>query len=191
MLEAGGLIKLHYHSHFDVLEAFSEVSGVLYYKDDPLSQNIQLSQQEHNHLVKESDGLFVDGAFLDRFDYHDQELYFDDVIVSREYEDEVISAMIDSLWSTNPYLEIGKIDLSYWLELVYSTDKVLIYQNNSDMPMNILINNPNNQLLKITTGDTTVNRNSERISVTLLPEQRLNIQENSNEDLQNITITLQ
>lgn len=191
MLEAGGLIKLHYHNHFDVLEAFSEKNGVLYYKDSPLSQSIQLSQREHNHLVNESDGLFVDGAFLDRFDYHDQELYFDDVIVSREYKDENISAMIDSLWSTNPYLEIGKIDLSYWLELVYSTDKVLIYQNNSDMPMNILINNPNNQLLKITTGDTTVNRNSERISVTLLPEQRLNIQESSNEDLQNITITLQ
>lgn len=191
MLEAGGLIKLHYHNHFDVLEAFSEVNGVLYYKDDPLSQNIQLSQQEHNHLVKASDGLFVDGTFLDRFSYHDQELYFDDVIVSREYTNEKISAMVDSLWATNPYLEIGKIDLSYWLELVYSTDKVLIYQNNSDMPMNILINNPNNQLLKITTGDTTVNRNSERISVTLLPEQRLNIQESSNEDLQNITITLQ
>lgn len=191
MLEAGGLIKLHYHSHFDVLEAFSEVSGVLYYKDSPLFQNIQLSQREHNHLVKESDGLFVDGTFLDRFSYHDRELYFDDVIVSREYEDEVISAMIDTLWSTNPYLEIGKIDLSYWLELIYVTSKVVIYQNNSDMPMNILINNPNNQLLKITTGDTTVNRNSERISVTLLPEQRLNIQESANEDLQNIIITLQ
>jgi len=110
MLEAGGLIKLHYHNHFDVLEAFSEVSGVLYYKDDPLFQNIQLSQQEHNHLVKKSDGLFVDGTFLDRFDYHDQELYFDDVIVSREYKDENISTMINTLWSTDPYLEIGKLN---------------------------------------------------------------------------------
>jgi hypothetical protein len=191
MLEAGGLIKLHYHSHFDVLEAFSDISGVLYYKDKPLYQNIQLSQREHNHLVKASDGLFVDGTFLDRFDYHDQELYFDDVIVSREYKDEAISTMIDTLWSTNPYLEIGKIDLSYWFELIYATSKIMIYQNNSDMPMNILIDNPNNQLLKISTGDTTINRNSERINVTLLPEQRLNVQENANENLQNITITLQ
>lgn len=191
MLEAGGLIKLHYHSHFDVLEAFSDISGVLYYKDSPLFQNIQLSQREHNHLVKQSDGLFVDGTFLDRFDYHDQELYFDDVIVSREYEDEAISTMINTLWSTNPYLEIGKIDLSYWFELIYATNKIMIYQNNSDMPMNILIDNPNNQLLKISTGDTTINRNSEHINVTLLPEQRLNVQENANENLQNITITLQ
>ena len=191
MLEAGGLIKLHYHSHFDVLEAFSDISGVLYYKDSPLFQNIQLSQREHNHLVKQSDGLFVDGTFLDRFDYHDQELYFDDVIVSREYEDEAISTMINTLWSTNPYLEIGKIDLSYWFELIYATSKIMIYQNNSDMPMNILIDNPNNQLLKISTGDTTINRNSEHINVTLLPEQRLNVQENANENLQNITITLQ
>jgi hypothetical protein len=191
MLEAGGLIKLHYHSHFDVLEAFSDISGVLYYKDSPLFQNIQLSQREHNHLVKQSDGLFVDGTFLDRFDYHDQELYFDDVIVSREYKDEAISTMIDTLWLTNPYLEIGKIDLSYWFELIYATSKIMIYQNNSDMPMNILIDNPNNQLLKISTGDTTINRNSERINVTLLPEQRLNVQESTNEDLQSITITLQ
>lgn len=180
MIEAGGLIKLHYHNHFDVLEAFSEVSGVLYYKDKPLYQNIQVSQRAHNHLVKASDGLFVDGTFLDRFAYRNQELYFDDVIVSREYEDEAISTMINTLWSTNPYLEIGKIDLSYWFELIYSTDKIMIYQNNSDMPMNILIDNPNNQLLKISTGDTTINRNSEHINVTLLPEQRLNVQENAN-----------
>ena len=109
MLEAGGLIRLHIHNHFEVLEAFSEKNGVLYYKNSPLSQSIQLSQREHNHLVNEPDGLFVDGTFLDRFDYHDQELYFDDVIVSREYKDENISAMIDVLWSTNPYLEIGKL----------------------------------------------------------------------------------
>ena len=191
MLEAGGLIKLHYHNHLEVLEAFSEVNDILYYRDNPLFQNIQLSQREHNHLVKASDGLFVDGTFLDRFDYHDQELYFDDVIVSREYEDEVISAMVDTLWSTDPYLEIGKIDLSYWFERIYATDKVLIYQNNSDMPMYILINNPNNQLLKINIEDETTNNNTERINITLLPSQRLNIQENTNEDLQNITITLQ
>ena len=191
MLEAGGLIKLHYHNHLEVLEAFSEVDDILYYRDSPLFQNIQLSQLEHNHLVKVSDGLFVDGTFLDRFDYHDQELYFDDVIVSREYEDEVISAMVDTLWSTDPYLEIGKIDLSYWFERIYATDKVLIYQNNSDMPMYILINNPNNQLLKINIEDETTNNNTERINITLLPSQRLNIQENTNEDLQNITITLQ
>lgn len=191
MLEAGGLIKLHYHNHFDVLEAFSEVSGVLYYKDKPLYQNIQVSQRTHNHLVKASDGLFVDGTFLDRFAYRNQEIYFDDVIVSREYTNEKISAMVDSLWATNPYLEIGKIDLSYWLELVYSTDKVLMYQNNSDMQMKMQIDNPNNQLLKLDIDGTVTNSNSTKINITLLPSQRLTIRENAQDDLHGITITLQ
>ena len=191
MLEGGGLIKLHYHNHFDVLEAFSEVSGVLYYKDSPLYQNIQLSQREHNHLVKESDGLFVDGTFLDRFDYHDQELYFDNIIISREYTNEKISAMVDSLWETSPYLEIGKIDLSYWLELIYSTDKVLMYQNNSDMQMKMQIGNPTNQLLKLDVDGTVTNSNSNKINITLLPSQRLTIRENAQDDLHGITITLQ
>lgn len=191
MLEGGGLIKLHYHNHFDVLEAFSEVSGVLYYKDSPLYQNIQLSQREHNHLVKESDGLFVDGTFLDRFDYHDQELYFDNIIISREYTNEKVSAMVSSLWETNPYLEIGKIDLSYWLELVYSTDKVLMYQNNSDMQMNMQIDNPSNQSLKLDVDGTVTNSNSNKINITLLPSQRLTIRDNTQDDLHGITITLQ
>lgn len=191
MLEAGGLIKLHYHNHFDVLEAFSEVSGVLYYKDKPLYQNIQVSQRTHNHLVEASDGLFVDGTFLDRFAYRNQELYFDDVIVSREYTNEKVSAMVDSLWATNPYLEIGKIDLSYWLELVYSTNKVLMYQNNSDMQMKMQIDNPNNQLLKLDIDGTVTNSNSTKINITLLPSQRLTIRENTQDDLHGITITLQ
>jgi hypothetical protein len=191
MLEGGGLIKLHYHNHFDVLEAFSEVSGVLYYRDSPLFQSIQLSQQEHNHLVNKSDGLFVDGTFLDRFDYHDQELYFDNIIISREYANEKVSSMVSSLWETNPYIEIGKIDLSYWLELVYSTDKVLIYQNNSDMQMNMQINNPNNQPLKLDVDDTVTNSNSNKINITLLPSQRLTIRDNTQDDLHGITITLQ
>lgn len=191
MLEAGGLIKLHYHNHFEVLEAFSEKNGVLYYKDSPLSQSIQLSQREHNHLVSVSDGLFVDGTFLDRFAYRNQELYFDDVIVSREYTNEKISAMVDSLWTTNPYLEIGKIDLSYWLELIYSTDKVLIYQNNSDMQMKMQIGNPTNQLLKLDVDGTVTNSNSNKINITLLPSQRLTIRENAQDDLHGITITLQ
>lgn len=191
MLEAGGLIKLHYHSHFDVLEAFSDISGVLYYKDSPLFQNIQLSQREHNHLVKTSDGLFVDGTFLDRFSYHDQELYFDDVIVSREYTNEKISAMVSSLWATDPYLEIGKIDLSYWFELIYSTDKVLMYQNNSDMQMKMQIGNPTNQPLKLDVDGTVTNSNSNKINITLLPSQRLTIRDNTQDDLHGITITLQ
>lgn len=191
MIEAGGLIKLHYHNHFDVLEAFSEVSGVLYYKDSPLFQNIQVSQRAHNHLVKASDGLFVDGTFLDRFSYHDQELYFDDVIVSREYTDEKVSAMVSSLWTTDPYLEIGKIDLSYWLELIYSTDKVLMYQNNSDMQMKMQIGNPTNQPLKLDIDGTVTNSNSNKINITLLPSQRLTIRDNTQDDLHGITITLQ
>ena len=114
MIEAGGLIKLHYHKHMEVLEELTDVSGILYYKESPLFSNIQISQATHNHLTKRADGLFVDGTFLDRFGYDstNDELLFDNRIVSRKYTETQIKDMVDSLWTgqTNIYGSITKIN---------------------------------------------------------------------------------
>ena len=114
MIEAGGLIKLHYHDHLDVLEALTDVAGILYYKESPLFSNIQISQVAHNHLTKKEDGLFVNGTFLDRFGYDSisDELLFDSRIVSRKYTETQIKNMVDSIWSgqSNVYGTITKIN---------------------------------------------------------------------------------
>lgn len=192
MLNAGGLIKLHYHDHLDVLESFNDINGVLYYKDAPLFQNIQISKYQHNHLVRKPDGLFVDGALLDRFDYHDNELYFDNIIVSREYTNQKITDMIDSLWNPNPYLTVGKIDMTYWFEPVYSSDKLLNYRNNStDMTMHIAINNPNNQTLQIYNNDVPSYDNTSIIHVDLLPSTNLVVQEKDQNVLNNVSVILE
>lgn len=112
MIPAGGLIHLHYHDHMDVLESFTDVDGILYYKASPLFSNVQLSKKAHNHLTKENDGLFVDGTFIDRFSYdqeHD-ELLFDNIIVSREYPEQEIKDMVNALWTTTPYKSITKVN---------------------------------------------------------------------------------
>ena len=112
MIPAGGLIHLHYHDHMDVLESFTDVDGILYYKASPLFSNVQLSKKAHNHLTKENDGLFVDGTFVDRFSYdqeHD-ELLFDNIIVSREYPEQEIKDMVNTLWTTTPYKSITKVN---------------------------------------------------------------------------------
>ena len=176
MLNAGGLIKLHYHDNLEVLDLFTDENNVLYYRGVPLFTNIQLSEREHNHLIAVEDGLFVDGTFLDRFEYHDNELYFDDLIVSREYTDELVTDTVDELWDPNPYLQIGKIDLTYWFKLVFNSDKVKTYSNDSDMTMNVLIENPNNQELRvIIIGDTETVTDSDTIRVILSPDDQFQI----------------
>lgn len=118
MINEGGLIKLHYHKHLEVLEELTDTGGVLYYRgtpliatDKPLFQSVQISKKEHNYLQKLEDGLFVDGTFLDRFSYKDNELYFDDKIVSREYTETEITNMVDSLWSPTPFKTFNKVEV--------------------------------------------------------------------------------
>jgi hypothetical protein len=190
MLEAGGLIKLHYHKHFELLEAFIDVNDILYYKDEPLFKNIQISSQSHNYLSKKSDGLFVNGTFLDRFSYHDDELYFDDKIVSREYTNQQITNMVNSLWTTNPYHTLGVIDYTHWLECIKSTDKELTYKNNSDISMNIKILNPNGQILTVRVIDAIANYGNTEISKILTSGAEVSVHEASNEDLNNVSIIL-
>ena len=110
MIQAGGLIHLHYHDHIDVLESFTDVDGILYYRESPLFNNIQISSKAHNHLTKQTDGLFVDGTFLDRFSYANNELLFDNIIVSREYPEQTIKDMVDTLWTETPYKAITKVN---------------------------------------------------------------------------------
>jgi hypothetical protein len=59
------------------------------------------------------------------------------------------------------------------------------------MQMNMQINNPNNQPLKLDVDGTVTNSNSNKINITLLPSQRLTIRDNTQDDLHGITITLQ
>ena len=139
-------------------------------------------------MVKYLDGLFVDHALLDRFEYHDNALYFDNVIVSQEYTDEIITDMVSGLWSSDPYLEIGKIDLSYWLKRTFASEKVLAYTNTSDTDMNIRINNPEYQLLSLFYNNETVTNNSNKILITLESDTAIQIREANGNDLNNITV---
>ena len=190
MIEAGGLIRLHYHKNLDLLELFSETNQVLYYRDKSLFWNLELSQLPHNRLVKQNDGLFVDGTFTDRFSYHDNELYFDHVIISHEYTDNEIIGLIDSLWTPNPYEQLGKIDLSYWFELITANTKTLAYKNNSDSTMYLLITNPNNQSLKIEIDGNLSYSSDTEINMTLLTGQQIIVRENDFNELQNVVVTL-
>jgi len=181
MQQAGGLIKLHYHENYGVLELFNDVNGVLYYRNSPLFQNVQISQEPHNKLSKKSDGLYSDGTFIDRFEYVDDELLFDGVIVSREYPDETITDLVSSLWSPDPYLEIGKIDMTYWFVTNNDSDTKKIYENTSkDSIIDVLINNPNNQELYIKYGINDLTSSDSEISIKLPVQSLLEINETNN-----------
>lgn len=108
MQSAGGLIKLHYHDNKTVLDKFSDISGILYYNDESLFLNLELSKAEHNKITKNDDGLFVDGSFIDRFAFKDGELLFDDIVISRNYDEdqEKINKAIKELWAENPFKDI-------------------------------------------------------------------------------------
>ena len=187
MLNAGGLIKLHYHSHYEVIEALTDVNGILYYKNSSLFNNIQISAAAHNYLTKKTDGLFVDGTFIDRFSYHDNELYFDTKIISREYTDQQITDMVNALWATDPYLTIGKLDMSYWLQSIYDSPTVKNYRNYSDMTINAIIKNDNAQELKINIDGVTSITKQTQIPVIIDPNSVLSIVSNDESEL-NITI---
>lgn len=112
---AGSLIQLHHHLNIDVLDALSDVDGGLYYNGAPVYTPI--SKQENNAIVRLEDGIFVSNLtmlsvdqynLISRFSFEDGNLLFDNVIVSREYTDAQIRAMITDLWNEldNLYPEI-------------------------------------------------------------------------------------
>lgn len=190
MLKAGGLIKMHYHDHYEVLESFYDVDGVLYYREKPLFLNITISPNEHNYLTKLENGLFVDGTFLDRFSYENDELLFDNIIVSREYEDQKIQDMVTSLFNKDTFHEIGKIDLNRFFETISIQDTELTYKNNSDMDMTLAIINPTRQTLVIVSGENTDTNNMANITYILHGGKTIDIQEINGEILNDITVKI-
>lgn len=153
MINAGGLIKLHHHKNFALLELFSDVNNVLYYRNASLFNNIQLSQNQNNLLTKANDGLYVNGTFLKRFTYNSGNLYFDGKIVSREYEDSAIRSSIVTIWNNLEFHRIGKLDLSYFLNVLVDNNEEYKCENGSDMTMSIHITNQEDSMLKIKIDD--------------------------------------
>ena len=106
MADTGSLIQLHKHLNFEVLEALEDSNGRLYYKGVPIYTAV--SKNPNNAITTLTDGIFVDNTYflskeqydlLTKFSYENNELYYDGVIVSREYQNNQISNMISSLWN--------------------------------------------------------------------------------------------
>lgn len=102
----GSLIQLHKHDNFDVLEELEDSGGKLYYKGVPIYTAV--SNKANNAIVTVSDGIYVDGScflsgdqydLLTKFSYKNGELLYDNVIVSREYQDNAIYDTITAVWA--------------------------------------------------------------------------------------------
>lgn len=102
----GSLIQLHKHNNFDVLEELEDSGGKLYYKGVPIYTAV--SSKANNAIVTVSDGIYVDGScflsgdqydLLTKFSYKNGELLYDNVIVSREYQDNAIYDTVTAVWA--------------------------------------------------------------------------------------------
>ena len=102
----GSLIQLHNHDNYDVLEKLEDSGGKLYYKGVPIYTAV--SSKANNAIVTVSDGIYVDGScflsrdqydLLTKFSYKNGELLYDNVIVSREYQDNAIYDTITAVWA--------------------------------------------------------------------------------------------
>ena len=106
MSSTGSLIQLHHHENFELLEHLTDNSGILYYKNAPVFPGI--SSRENNGIALEPDGLFMSNLtmlnynqynLVSRFSYIDGRLFFDETVVSQEYTEDQIAAMVTELWS--------------------------------------------------------------------------------------------
>lgn len=106
MADTGSLIQLHKHNNFEVLEYLEDSDGKLYYKGVPIYTAV--SENPNNAITTLADGIFVDNTYflskdqyelLSKFSFKDNELYYDGIIVSREYQNNQIDNMISSLWN--------------------------------------------------------------------------------------------
>lgn len=102
----GSLIQLHKHDNFDVLEELEDSGGKLYYKSVPIYTAV--SSKPNNAIVTISDGIYVDGScflsgdqydLLTKFSYKNGELLYDNVIVSREYQDNAVYDTVTAVWA--------------------------------------------------------------------------------------------
>jgi len=106
MSSTGSIIQLHQHINFPLLEFLTEDNNNLYYKDKPIYTPI--SKLANNLIEEKEDGFFVNGAtlpdeiqhnILTRFSTLNGVLYFDGIVVSREYERQSIQLMVQQLWT--------------------------------------------------------------------------------------------
>lgn len=102
----GSLIQLHNHNNYNVLEELEDSGGKLYYKGIPIYTAV--SSKLNNAIVAISDGIYVDSScflsrdqydLLTKFSYKNGELLYDNVIVSREYQDNAIYDTIAAVWA--------------------------------------------------------------------------------------------
>ena len=102
----GSLIQLHNHDNYDVLEELEDSGGKLYYKGVPIYTAV--SNKPNNAIVTISDGIYVDNScflsgdqydLLTKFSYKNGELLYDNVIVSREYQDNAVYDTVTAVWA--------------------------------------------------------------------------------------------
>lgn len=102
----GSLIQLHNHDNYNVLEELEDSGGKLYYKGIPIYTAV--SSKLNNAIVAISDGIYVDSScflsgdqydLLTKFSYKNGELLYDNVIVSREYQDNAIYDTVTAVWA--------------------------------------------------------------------------------------------
>lgn len=102
----GSLIQLHNHDNYDVLEELEDSDGKLYYKGVPIYTAV--SNKPNNAIVTISDGIYVDNScflsgdqydLLTKFSYKNGELLYDNVIVSREYQDNAVYDTVTAVWA--------------------------------------------------------------------------------------------
>ena len=98
MANSGSLIQLHKHLNLDILEQLSELDGNLYYKNMPIY--IAVSNNPNNAITTLTDGIFVDNSYflsknqydlLTKFSYKDNELYYNNILVSRNLNDTLLN----------------------------------------------------------------------------------------------------
>ena len=102
----GSLMQLHNHDNYDVLEELEDSDGKLYYKGVPIYTAV--SNKPNNAIVTISDGIYVDNScflsgdqydLLTKFSYKNGELLYDNVIVSREYQDNAVYDTVTAVWA--------------------------------------------------------------------------------------------
>ena len=102
----GSLIQLHNHDNYNVLEELEDSDGKLYYKGVPIYTAV--SNKPNNAIVTISDGIYVDNScflsgdqydLLTKFSYKNGELLYDNVIVSREYQDNAVYNTVTAVWA--------------------------------------------------------------------------------------------
>ena len=97
MAQVGSLIPVHSHDNKSVLDCLSENDKKqLLYNGKII--DAALSEKDNNLIERLEDGLYIDGSVLSKFTYVDGVLKFRGIVVSQEYDERSVKAMIYDLW---------------------------------------------------------------------------------------------